>query len=62
MKYLYLIALIGAIISLIFAVIERIFGWHIFGYMPSSFLKFTDTCLLFAILFVLVWWMKMKED
>ena len=47
------IATIVAIISLVIGIIGRLAETLVAGLSPSAYLRFTDTCLLFAITFAL---------
>jgi hypothetical protein len=51
MQVLMIVATIVAIISIIIAIIGRLAGTLVVGLSPSAYLRFTDTCLLFAITF-----------
>ena len=53
MQVLMIVATVVGIISIIIAVIGRLAGTLVVGLSPSAYLRFTDTCLLFAITFAL---------
>jgi hypothetical protein len=53
MQILMIVATILGIISIIIAIIGRLAGTLVVGLSPSAYLRFTDTCLLFAITFAL---------
>ncbi len=42
-----------ALVSFIVAIIDKIFGFVIWGLFPLSYLRFTGVCLLFVIAFSL---------
>jgi hypothetical protein len=47
------IATIVAIISVVIGIIGKLAETMVAGLTPSAYLRFTDTCLLFAITFTL---------
>jgi hypothetical protein len=53
MQVLMAIATIVAIISLVIGIIGRLAETMVAGLTPSAYLRFSDTCLLFAITFAL---------
>lgn len=53
MQVLMAIATVVAIISIVIGVITRLVGTMVAGLTPIAYLRFTDTCLLFAITFAL---------
>jgi len=53
MQVLMAIATVVAIISIVIGVITRLMGTMVAGLTPIAYLRFTDTCLLFAITFAL---------
>jgi hypothetical protein len=53
MQVLMAIAAVVAIISIVIGVIGRLAGATVAGITPLAYLRFTDTCLLFAITFAL---------
>jgi hypothetical protein len=53
MQVLMAIATAGAIISIVIGVIGRLMGTMVAGFTPIAYLRFTNTCLLFAITFAL---------
>jgi hypothetical protein len=53
MQVLTVVATVVAVISVIIGVIARLAGALVAGLSPSAYLRFTDTCLLFAIAFAL---------
>jgi hypothetical protein len=53
MQVVMAIATIVAIISLVIGIIGRLAETLVAGLTPSAYLRFTDTCLLFAITFAL---------
>ena len=53
MQVLMAIATAVAIISIVIGVIGRLMGTMGAGLTPIAYLRFTDTCLLFAITFAL---------
>jgi hypothetical protein len=54
MQVLMVVATVVAIISVIIGVIGRLAGTLVAGFTPSAYLRFTDTCLFFAITFALM--------
>lgn len=53
MEVLMIVATVVAIISIIIGIMGRLAGTIVVGFTPSAYLRFTDTCLLFAITFAL---------
>lgn len=53
-KTIVWIFLILAIVGFIVGILAKGFGFHIFGLVPISYLRFTGTCLLFVIAVSLV--------
>ncbi len=53
MQVLMAIATVVAVISIVIGIIGRLAGTIVVGFTPSAYLRFTDTCLLFAITFAL---------
>jgi len=53
MQVLMAIATALAVISIVIGIISRLAGTLVAGFTPSAYLRFTDTCLLFAITFAL---------
>ncbi len=53
MQILMPIATAVAIISVVIGAIGRLAQTLVFGLTPGAYLRFTDTCLLFAITFAL---------
>lgn len=54
MQVLTVVATVVAIISIIIGIIGRLAGTMVVGLTPNAYLRFTDTCLLFAITFALL--------
>ena len=54
MQVLMVVVTVVAIISVIIGVIGRLAGTLVAGLTPNAYLRFTDTCLLFAITFALL--------
>ena len=57
MKYFKTLVWIGYILSLvsiIIGILDKIFGLFIFSLIPTSYLKFSELCLLFIISLSLV--------
>jgi hypothetical protein len=54
MQILMVVATVVAIISVIIGGIGRLAGTLVAGLTPNAYLRFTDTCLLFAITFALL--------
>ncbi|MCK5554198.1 MAG: hypothetical protein KAJ09_13695 [Deltaproteobacteria bacterium] len=53
MQVLMAIATVVAIISIVIGIIGRLAGTMVAGLTSSAYLRFSDTCLLFAITFAL---------
>ena len=53
MQALMAIATAVAVISIVIGIISRLAQITAAGFTPSAYLRFTDTCLLFAITFAL---------
>jgi hypothetical protein len=53
MSVLMVIGTAMAVMSIVIAVISRLAQTMVIGLTPSAYLRFTDTCLLFAITFAL---------
>lgn len=53
MQVLMIVATVVGIISIIIGIIGRLTGTLVVGVTPGAYLRFTDTCLLFAITFAL---------
>ncbi|UCD71599.1 MAG: hypothetical protein JSW70_01010 [Syntrophobacterales bacterium] len=53
MKVLMVIATVAAIISTVIGIISRLAETLLAGLTPIAYLRFADTCLLFAITFAL---------
>jgi hypothetical protein len=54
MQVLMVAATVIAIISIIIGIIGRLAQTLVAGLSPSAYLRFTDTCLLFAVTFALL--------
>jgi hypothetical protein len=54
MQVLMVVATVVGIISVIIGIIGRLAGTLVAGLTPNAYLRFTDTCLLFAITFALL--------
>jgi protein-S-isoprenylcysteine O-methyltransferase Ste14 len=48
-SFLNKVFLIVALIAVIVAVLDKIFGFAVIGLYPLSYLRFTGTCLLFVV-------------
>jgi hypothetical protein len=53
MQVLMAIATVVAVISIVIGIIGRLAQTTVAGLTPFAYLRFTDTCLLFAITFAL---------
>ena len=53
MQVLMVVATAVAVMSIVIGIIGRLAQTMIAGLTPSAYLRFTDTCLLFAITFAL---------
>ena len=53
MQVLMVIATAMAVMSIVIGIIGRLAQTMVIGLTPSAYLRFTDTCLLFAITFAL---------
>ena len=62
MQVLMAIATAVAIISIVIAVIGRLAETLVAGLTPIAYLRFTDTCLLFAITFALFLLLRGKSE
>ena len=49
MKWFMALLIVVAVIAIVFGVIARLGGFIIAGVSPAGFLRFANTCLLFAI-------------
>ena len=61
MKVLFNISFVLAIIGFLAAIVTRILYWSPWGYPPGTFIKFANTALLFAIVFILRIYLPAKE-
>ena len=53
MRVLMAIATVVAVISIVIGIIGRLVQTTVIGITPVAYLRFTNTCLLFAITFAL---------
>ena len=53
-KTLVWIGYILALVSIVVGILDKIFGLFIFSLIPTSYLKFSELCLLFIISLSLV--------
>jgi len=53
-KTLVWIGYILALVSIVVGILDKIFGLFIFSLIPTSYLKFSELCLLFVISLSLV--------
>ena len=53
MQVLMVVTIAVAVMSLVIGIVGRLAQTMVAGLTPSAYLRFTDTCLLFAITFAL---------
>lgn len=61
MKLLFNLSFVLALLSIVAAVVCKIFKWHFFSIYPTAYLKFAQVMIFFSILVLLRIYLPTKE-